>query len=174
MKLRSPLFVIIVAVMALFAIVMEASQAHAQPLVWQTEYGTFNFNLATTETGLGYDAINKKTVAIASVPVYTLPHDILALQFGVDGAWPTGPANLIEPYVAAGHDILREIPVFADYKSAHLNVFGRLDTTNGRPGVGISGTYAFGGTVEPEQPLASAAPVMSITSRLSLIQGSYI
>lgn len=118
----------------------------ADPLIWSTPFGVVNFNLTTLETGMGYDGYNKKAVAIASVPVYSLPRDILALQLGVDGAWPTGNAPLVEPYVAAGHDLLREIPVLANYKSAHLNIFGRWDTTNGKPGVGASFTYAFGGS----------------------------
>lgn len=121
-----------------------------QPLIWDTPYGLFNFNLTTTETGIGYDGINKKTVAIASIPVYTLPHNILALQLGLDGAWPTGNSPLVEPYVAAGHDLLREIPGLADLKSAHLNIFGRWDSTQGTPGVGASFTYAFGGTPTSE------------------------
>lgn len=118
--------------------------AHADPLVWQTPVGTFGLPFTATEALIGYDAVVKQAVAGFSVPVWTDPKNIVALQVGAIAPWQNHDAT-IQPYIAAGHDILRDIPSLAQYKSLHLNIFGRYDTAAGKAGAGIGVSYAFAG-----------------------------
>lgn len=117
--------------------------AFAEPLQWQVpNFGTINLNVSTTEALVGYDAILKQSVGGVSLPVYTDPKQIITLQVGAVAPWPTnGPT--VEPYIAAGHDILREIPTLSNYKSLHLNVFGRYASNQGKTGLGCSFSYSF-------------------------------
>lgn len=116
--------------------------AQADPLNWQTPLGTINLNLTTTEALTGYDAVLKQAIAGVSLPVYTDPKGLVTLQVGAVAPWPTnGPS--VEPYIAAGHDILKEIPGLSNYKSLHLNVFGRYASSTGKAGVGVSFSYSF-------------------------------
>jgi hypothetical protein len=121
-----------------------AMQAHADALQWQVPYfGTVNLNLSTTEALVGYDAILRQSIGGASLPIWTDPKNIVALQVGAVGAWPNQNGAGVEPYIAAGHDILREIPVLAQFKSCHVNVFGRWASEQGKAGVGVSFSYSF-------------------------------
>jgi hypothetical protein len=124
------------------------SSAYADPLVWQTPYGTYGLPFSATEALIGYDGITKEAIAGFSLPVYTDPKGIVALQVGAIAPWQTNQAT-IQPYVAAGHDILREIPYLSQFQSAHLNVFGRWDSGSGRAGAGISFSYGFAGGASP-------------------------
>jgi hypothetical protein len=125
-----------------YAMLLGESQARADQLVWNTPAGNFNLNLQTTEALLGYDAILKQSVAGASLPIYQDPKGIVTLQVGAVGVWPTNAAG-VEPYIAAGHDILREIPYLSQFNSCHLNVFARYATPQGKAGLGLSFSYAF-------------------------------
>lgn len=117
--------------------------ADQAPLQWQVPYvGTINLNLTTTEALLGYDAVLKQAIGGASLPVWTDPKGIVALQLGAVAPWPTNDAT-IEPYIAAGHDIAKEIPGLNEYKSLHLNLFGRYATDQGKAGLGLSFSYSF-------------------------------
>lgn len=118
--------------------------AMAGDLIWQTPVGTFGLPFKATEALIGYDAVNKQAIAGASLPVYTDPKNIVVLQLGAISPWQTNEAG-VQPYVAAGHDILRDIPALQGYQSLHLNVFGRWDTGNGKAGAGIGFSYAFAG-----------------------------
>lgn len=136
-----------------------------QPIVWQTPIGTFGIPLNATEALTGYDGINKIAIAGFSIPVYADPFGILAIQLGAVAPWQTNGAT-IQPYVGAGHDIAREIPGLKDYKSCHINVFGRWDSENGRAGAGVSASYAFAGgaltgtnTPVPPTPSADTASI---------------
>lgn len=114
-----------------------------QPLVWQTPLGTFGLPFQASEALIGYDGILKEAIAGFSVPVYQDPIGLLALQIGAIAPWQSnGPT--IEPYVAAGHDFAREIPALKEYKSFHINAFGRYSTQQGRAGAGIAVSYSFG------------------------------
>jgi len=114
----------------------------ADTLQWDTPFGHFNLNLSTTEALLGYDAILKQAIGGMSLPIYSTPKHIVDLQLGAVAPWPTnGPT--FEPYVAAGHDILRDIPALANLSACHLNVFGRYATNQGKAGLGVSFSYAF-------------------------------
>jgi hypothetical protein len=115
-----------------------------QPIVWQTPYGTFGIPLNATEALIGYDGINKVAIAGFSLPVYTDPKSIIALSVGAVAPWQTNEAS-IQPYIAIGHDIAREIPYLSSYTSFHLNTFGRWDSGNGKAGAGISSSYGFAG-----------------------------
>lgn len=121
-----------------------ASIAMADPLVWQTPVGTFGLPFSATEALLGYDAVAKQAIAGFSVPVWTDPKNIVALQVGAVAPWQNHDAT-IQPYIAAGHDILRDIPGLSQYQSIHLNVFGRYDSSKGKAGVGVGVSYAFAG-----------------------------
>lgn len=154
MKLRFLPFIVLFALGVLALVAVQECRADQQALVWQTPYGTFGLPITATEALIAYDGINKQAIAGFSVPVYTDPKGILALQIGAVAPWQTNEAS-IQPYVAAGHDIAREIPFLAQYQSFHLNVVGRYDTGNGRPGVGIGVSYGFaGGTLTPATPSA--------------------
>ena len=116
--------------------------AHADTLVWDTPYGKIGLPFSATEALMGYDAVLKQAVAGFSLPVYTDPKQIVSLQVGAVAPWPTnGPS--VEPYVAAGHDILRDIPSLNEFSSLHLNVFGRYATQQGKAGLGVSFSYSF-------------------------------
>lgn len=111
-------------------------------LTWNTPIGTVGLPLSATEALVGYDAVLKQSIGGFSLPVYTDPKKIVSLQLGAVAPWQTnGPT--IEPYLAAGHDILREIPVLSQYQSAHVNVFGRYASNQGKAGVGVSFSYSF-------------------------------
>ena len=127
-----------------------ASRAFAAPLQWQVPYvGLVNLNLSTTEALLGYDAVLKQSIGGASLPVWTDPKGIVVLQIGAVGSWPTNGAG-VQPYVALGHDILKEIPGLNQYQSLHANIFGRYASEQGKAGVGLSVSYSFaGGTTNP-------------------------
>lgn len=121
----------------------QTSICYADPLQWQVPYvGLVNLNLTTTEALLGYDAVLKQSIAGASLPVWTDPKGIVALQIGAVAPWPTNGAS-VEPYLAAGHDIAKEIPGLKQYQSLHLNVFGRYSSSTGKAGTGISFSYSF-------------------------------
>lgn len=121
-----------------------AGMANAGSLTWQTPLGTFGLPLNATEALIGYDGINKQAIAGFSLPVWTDPKNIIALQVGAIAPWQTNEVA-IQPYIAAGHDILRDIPALQGYKSLHLNIFGRYDAGAGKAGAGIGVSYAFAG-----------------------------
>lgn len=111
-------------------------------MTWQTPIGTIGLGLTASEALVGYDAVLRQAIGGISVPVYTDPSRFLSLQVGAVAPWQTnGPT--VEPYVGAGHDILREIPGLSQYQSAHLNVFGRYSANQGKAGVGVSFSYSF-------------------------------
>jgi hypothetical protein len=118
--------------------------AFADGLTWVTPIGTVGLPLTATEALLGYDAVLKQAIAGASLPVYTDPKGFVSLELGAVGAWPNNGAG-VEPYVALGHDIAKEIPALAEYKTVHINVFGRYASEQGKAGVGVSLSYSFGG-----------------------------
>ena len=140
MKLRLPFLIVALVVMA---VVWACQGAFADTLQWQVPYvGLINLNATTTEALLGYDGINKEAIGGASLPVWTDPKGVVALQLGAVAPWPTNGAS-VQPYVAIGHDIAKEIPGLNQYKSIHLNAFGRYDSENGKAGCGISFSYSF-------------------------------
>jgi hypothetical protein len=146
--------------MGAVAIFFVAMYGNAGNLTWMTPYGTFNLDLQTTEAVLGYDGILRQAIGGASVPVYTDPKGIAALQIGAIAPWPNASGVAVEPYVAVGHDIAKEIPFLAQYHNLHLNAFGRYAATQGgRFGAGASIAYSFGGA-EPV-PVASPAVVVN-------------
>lgn len=139
------LVVLWLAVLAGFVVVAHADEPNVgQPIVWQTPMGTFGIPLNATEALVGYDGINKQAIAGFSIPIYTDPKQLIALSVGAIAPWQTNEAT-IQPYVGIGHDIAREIPYLQDYKSCHLNLFGRWDSGNGKAGAGLSASYAFAG-----------------------------
>ena len=117
------------------------SFAHAD-LTWDTPYGTIGLPFQATEALVGYDAIAKQSIGGLSLPVYISPKNIVALQVGAVAPWPNNGVA-VQPYLAAGHDIAREIPLLQQFESLHVNVFGRYITDEGKAGVGISASYAF-------------------------------
>lgn len=144
MKLK---FIWLAFVAGIFA--LSAAMAHAdvldgpKPLQWQVPYvGLVNLNLTTSEALVGYDGVLKQAVGGFSLPVWSDPKGIVSLQAGAVAPWPTN-GSTVEPYLAAGHDILKEIPGLGEYSSCHLNVFGRYATAQGKAGAGVSFSYAF-------------------------------
>jgi len=131
-------------VLLVSALFIASLRAMADGLQWSTPYGDFNLNLKTTEALIGYDAVLKQAIAGGSVPVYTDPNGFVSLNIGAVAPWQTNSAT-VEPYVSAGHDVLRDIPALDKYQSAHVNIFGRWATSQGKAGVGISFSYAPGG-----------------------------
>lgn len=111
-------------------------------LTWETPVGTIGVPLEATEALIGYDAVLKQSIAGISLPVYTDPRKLFSLQLGAVAPWQTnGPT--IEPYCAGGLDMLKLIPGLSQYQSAHLNVFGRFASQQGKAGVGVSFSYSF-------------------------------
>ena len=128
---------------AVFLTAIGVRQAFADTLQWQVpNFGLVNLNLTTTEALVGYDGINRVALAGVSLPVYTDPKGIITLQLGAVSPWQSNEAT-VQPYIAAGHDIAREIPILAQFKSFHLNVFSRYDSGNGKAGAGASASYSF-------------------------------
>jgi hypothetical protein len=111
-------------------------------LTWQTPLGTIGLPFQATEAVLGYDAILRQSIGGASLPIYTDPKSIVSLQIGAVAAWPNNGAS-IEPYIALGHDILKEIPSLSQFTNCHVNVFGRYASEQGKAGLGISFSYSF-------------------------------
>lgn len=119
--------------------------AMADTLTWSTPYGTIGLPVTATESLVGYDVLEKQAIAGLSLPVYTSPKNILVLEIGAVGAWPTAGA-VVQPYISMGHDILPEISQMTGIPvptAAHLNVFARYDSTTGKAGVGPSFSYSF-------------------------------
>lgn len=143
-KIAVPLF-------AMLALGLLATLGHSDPLVWKTPYGTVGLPLDATEILSGYDGILKQAIAGASVPFYVDPKNIITASVGAVAPWPNANGPAVEPYVGIGHDVLREIPTLNQFKSLHLNVFGRYAATSGgRFGAGASLSYAFaGGSLQP-------------------------
>lgn len=111
-------------------------------MTWQTPVGTIGIPLTATEALVGYDAVLRQAVGGFSLPVYSSPQKLLSLQVGAVAPWQTHDAT-IEPYAAGGIDVLREMPVLQEYKSCHLNVFGRYASAQGKAGLGVSFSYSF-------------------------------
>lgn len=127
------------------ALIVGPRFAFAGNLVWQTPYGTMGLPLDATEVLMGYDGVLKQAIGGASVPVYTDPKGIITGSIGAVAPWPNSD-TAVEPYVALGHDLLKEIPGLNQFKSAHFNVFGRYAATQGgKFGAGAAFSYAFGG-----------------------------
>ena len=162
MKMRFFWFPVIV----LAILIAGVWQARADSLVWQTPYGTVGLPFSATEALIGYDGILKESIAGVSLPVYTDPKGIVSVQLGAVAPWQTNQAT-VQPYVAAGHDILREIPYLSQFQSAHLNLFGRYSSGTGKAGAGISGSYAWAGGSLAQTP-AVPAPVVPQSSKLNL------
>lgn len=131
--------------LVLLAVIGICGKANADPIIWQTPYGTFGLPFAATESLIGYDAVLKQAIGGFSLPVYTDPREIVALQLGAVAPWPIGNQSAIQPYIAAGTDILKFIPDLKNYRSLHFNVFGRYVTVVGKAGVGASLSYSFAG-----------------------------
>lgn len=129
--------------MMALAFMATVGAANADSLVWNTPYGTIGLPFSSTELLVGYDGILKQAIGGASLPVYTDPKKIISLQVGAVAPWPTNGAG-VEPYIAVGHDIAREIPYLQQFASFHLNAFGRYATAQGKAGAGISASYSFG------------------------------
>lgn len=118
--------------------------SRAADLTWKTPLGTFGLPFNASEALIGYDVVVKQAVAGVSLPVWTDPKNLVVLQVGAIAPWQTNEAT-VQPYVAAGHDILRDIPALQGYQSLHLNLFGRYDTGAGKAGLGIGVSYSFAG-----------------------------
>lgn len=121
-------------------------------LTWQTPVGTIGIPLTATEALMGYDAVNKQAIGGLSLPVYTDPKDIVSLQVGAVAPWPVGSGATIQPYIAAGHDIAREIPGLSQFTSIHANIFGRYVPDMGKAGIGLSFSYSFAGGTPTTTP----------------------
>ncbi len=149
MRLKTPVLIIALAVMAVLAALQ---LSFAENLVWSTPVGTVGLPFEATEALIGYDGVVKQAIGGLSLPVWTDPKGYFALQLGAVAPWQTHDAT-IEPYVAGGIDILRLIPTLQNYKSAHVNVFGRWVSAQGKAGAGVSFSYSFaGGPVVPANP----------------------
>lgn len=142
--------------------------AAAQTLQWNTPMGLINLNLTTTEALVGYDAVVKQAIGGFSLPVYTDPKNFVAVQVGATAPWPIGNAATVQPYVAAGHDLLREIPGLNQFESCHLNVFGEYVASAGKAGAGITASYSFIGPSINQSLKAASAPSVSMASRLNI------
>lgn len=140
MKMRLPIWILVVVAMAIIGMM---ENAHSE-MVWDTPVGRVGLPLESTEALIGYDGIVKQSIAGASLPVWTDPRQFFALHMGAVAPWSTnGPS--VEPYCALGIDLMRQIPKLEQYKSLHLNAFGRWATSSGKAGAGVSLSYSFVG-----------------------------
>lgn len=148
--------------------------AFAQSLQWDTPVGLINLNLTTTEALVGYDAVVKQAIGGFSLPIWTDPMNFVAVQVGATAPWPIGNAATVQPYVAAGHDLLREIPSLNQYQSLHLNVFGEWVASVGKAGAGIAASYSFAGPsiAQSLQAAKAARPTVRLHSPLNLVRWS--
>lgn len=140
--------------LGVFGVCFAPLAAYGDALQWNVpNVGLINLNLTTTEALLGYDAVLKQSIGGMSLPVWTDPKGLISLQLGAVAPWPTNNAT-VEPYIAAGHDIAREIPGLNQYQSLHLNIFGRYASDRGKAGVGLSFSYTFAGSTPSTPPVA--------------------
>lgn len=132
--------VLLIAVFALFPL----KPAYAGDLSWDFGYGSIGLPFESTEALLGYDIILEQAIGGASIPVLKLGSGKWEVDghVGAVGAWPTN-SPAVEPYLALGKDIAPYVPVLNQFKSIHLNGFGRYSTTQGKWGSGFSVSYSF-------------------------------
>lgn len=141
MKLILKLYAVLLAAVALL---WPARPAHADQLVWSLPggVGTVGLPFQATEALYGYDFALKQNIVGASLPVLTIK-DIVSGQVGAVGAFASQSLN-VQPYLGLGVDILRFVPTLNEFKSLHLNGFGRWATDQGKLGGGLSLSYSFG------------------------------
>lgn len=129
----------------------KAAPLHADALVWDLPGGIGKIGLpfqSTEVIPVGCDGVLKQVITGASLPVLNIKNTVFG-QVGAVGVFGSQSLNA-QPYLGLGMDILRYIPVLAQYKSLHLNGFGRWATDQGKLGAGVSISYSFkGGTDTP-------------------------
>lgn len=130
--------------LAVLCTLFPLSVCSADQLVWQLPGGIGQVGLPfqSTEVLAGYDIALKQTVTGASVPVLNVKNVVYG-QVGAVGVFGSQSLNL-QPYLGLGIDVLRFIPTLNQFKSLHLNGFGRYATDQGKFGSGLSVSYSFG------------------------------
>lgn len=133
----------------LAGLLMLAAYVQADPLQWDIPGGIGSIQLPfqSTEVFGGYDGVLNQAVTGVSLPVLTLGklangYRMVDGQVGAAGAWPAERAA-VEPYLALGHDVIQDIPSLAQFKSLHLNGFGRYSPQRGGWGAGGTFSWAF-------------------------------
>lgn len=125
---------------------MFSGLSYASDMSWDLPGGVGKVGLPfeATEALMGYDLVLRQAIGGVSIPVLTLGKGKWEVvgQVGAVGAWPTD-APAVEPYLAIGKDILPYVPFLNQYKSLHLNGFGRYSTSQGAWGSGFSVSYSF-------------------------------
>lgn len=159
MKLRSPLFIFAIVIIAILGVI---ESAFSDPLIWDTGYGTVDLRLQSSESVVGYDGVLKQAIAGIALPVYTDPKGIVTLHLGAGAPWPVGNQSTIQPIVMLGHNLLKEIPGLSQYSNIQLNAFGRWATNRGEAGAGIALSYAFATPASQTlaQPSVAVTPVV--------------
>lgn len=137
-------FIINVAIkLALALTVIGCVKAFADNLSWDIPggIGTIGLPFQATEALYGYDIALKQNIVGASLPVLNIKNTVYG-QVGAAGVFGSQSLN-VQPYLGIGVDIIRFIPTLNQFKSLHLNGFGRWATDQGKPGAGLSISYSF-------------------------------
>lgn len=144
MKLRNPVFVIFVALMAIMACLLEA---HADGLSWDIPGGIGTVQLPTKATDImplaGYDFVQKQAITGASAEVLSLFKDFYG-YVGAVGEWQTQAPN-IQPYLSIGIDATKYIPGLSGVTNLSVQGFVRyVASTSQHLGSGVAVSYKFG------------------------------
>lgn len=143
-KLRVlPLFVIIVAVMAVLGVGM----SHAEGLAWDIPGGVGTIQLPTAATDIlplaGYDFVQKQVITGATASLLTLLKEVNG-YVGAVGEWQTQAAN-VQPYVAIGADVAKHVPGLNQIANLQIQGFVRyVSSSDKHLGTGIAVAYKFG------------------------------
>lgn len=132
--------------------------AYADDMKMDLPYGIGSIQLPFKATEVVYGAMRPfkgglaHQIAGASLPVLTLGklasgYRIIDGSLGVVGAWPV-ESDPVDFYGAFGHDLVQDVPILKDFKSAHANI--GTTYSNALTGWCWGGTisYAFGGSVQ--------------------------
>lgn len=152
MKLRNPVFVIFVALMAIMACLLEA---HADGLSWDIPGGIGTVQLPTSATDVlplaGYDFVQKQVITGASASLMTLFKEING-YVGAVGEFQTQAPN-VQPYVALGVDVAKYIPGLNQIANLQIQGFCRyVASTNQHLGSGVSVAWKFGASAPAPAP----------------------
>lgn len=160
MKIRLPIIIIALAIMALFWGIQEAT---AEGLHWDLPGGIGTIQLPVNPTDIlpviGYDFVQKEAIAGAAASLITLFKEINGYAGGVGSFNTKGPFG--QPYLAIGSDFARYVPVLRQVQNLQVHAFVRYvpsGTNEKNYGSGLSIAYKFGPPTPPPPQAASEPP----------------
>jgi hypothetical protein len=166
MKMRLPVLIIALSVMALLA----GIQLAYADLVWQLPLGIGTVQVPTGPADIipvvGFDAIQKELIAGPSASLVTLWKEINGYAGAVGSFQTKGP--YIQPYLAIGSDFARYVPALRQIQNLEIHAFVRYiptpETNKSNYGAGGALAYRFGPStpVIPQAPSQPPAPAATL------------